>query len=491
MRPSRHGGGRDHGVLVELVDDEPPEAPAATPPEPSPRRGRRLGVAVAVLALGLTTGVVAVQQERAEDARDAAFHAQPGVLPSLAEPPATAWELEADLLEAEADGVLVVSQADGRHVAVDALTREVLWSRPTGPDVGTTFERCRALADDDALAWLRGRGWRSPDRSTGAVLCLGMRQVAEIPSTTAVLVDARTGEELQSFEMTGDPLLSTVHDGAVVLAARVGTDVDAVRWDPRTGREVWRVRHDDVLSTPVALEPRLHADPPALTITSGGGAAISLLTGEELPPVTTPGPDLPASWDDRSAALPDGGVVTWVGDDRRGDGGGPDGEGTVADPDGSVRFDLPGAPLVPDVTDGSAPRVLVAQTDPLRVAGLDTRTGEVRWEAEVAASAQALVRRHGILVVAEPTSAVALDLATGERAWSVDGLVGATAPVLTDGEVVLLAERGGGADLLVARDLRTGRPVWTTTLPAGVESVAALADGALLALGSTGIARLA
>ena len=128
---------------------------------------------------------------------------------------------------------------------------------------------------------------------------------------------------------------------------------------------------------------------------------------------------------------------------------------------------------------GSEPIALVTTESGL-VAGLDGRTGEARWSAQMpgdiwAAPAATAAEAVGAVLWAGAEGETVnrlrvLDLATGAVRWESGVEAGATAPVIHDGLVVLGEGNGNFAARIVARDLVTGAERWSVPAPASFES---------------------
>ena len=128
---------------------------------------------------------------------------------------------------------------------------------------------------------------------------------------------------------------------------------------------------------------------------------------------------------------------------------------------------------------GSDPIALVTTESGL-VVGLDDRTGQARWSAQVpgdiwaAPAATAAAAVGAVLWAGAEGETVnrlrVFDLATGAVRWEWGVEAGATAPVIHDGLVVLGEGNGNFAARIVARDLATGAERWSVPAPASFES---------------------
>jgi len=123
------------------------------------------------------------------------------------------------------------------------------------------------------------------------------------------------------------------------------------------------------------------------------------------------------------------------------------------------------------VDDGSVAGLVL--TSGPRVQAFDRDTGEHRWTLERSSFGRALVLL-GRVYLMTPKGLVAVDGASGEIVWS--------SPVppdtvlrnlFTDGGHVLATFRHGATTELVAFEPAGGTTVWRSTLPDGIDSVAA------------------
>lgn len=209
-----------------------------------------------------------------------------------------------------------------------------------------------------------------------------------------------------------------------------------------------------------AAAARLAADPTVL----------SAMTGPPVVQWETAGPGAPRDLDSGARAgttertLDDGTLVTWS--------RAPDGSferGRVDLRRGARAYALPGAPLLPEVTDGSVPRTLVIVTrEGSRLRGLALVTGSRLWSLPRAGTGpvRAVAQVDGVLVLDEGSVLTTVDVRTGDPLWSTSVAPEVTGQGRTDGDRVLLVVReDDGSLLLVARSLADGAEVWRTALP--------------------------
>lgn len=473
--------------LVEVhLDDDAAAVPRASDASHRPRRGRRLAV-IALAVAALAVGAGAVTQHARDRARDAELATVDGLMPALDGAPVEVWRADASWVSAQVGDVLLVSDADGTSSALDADSGDVLW---TDDGAAAWAHSCTPLdADpDDAstppsisptTVWLSGT-W--PTAPGGALVCVW----SEPDGTTAVaLVDPATGRRDAAMMLPGSVITHQVRDGEVVVATSTDGALEVARWDPASGVLRWELTAPGVLGTSESWSA--WTDPAAGTLTVSGDAEItvSLDTGEE---VATAGDPVPASplLEPVTQELPDGSVLTWQTSDV---GSFPYGSGEVTGPDGAAGWALPGPPVMPAITDGSEPEVVVVQATPLTAAGLDVRTGAELWSAD-GLEAAGIVQMDGTLVVRDSVGVRALDVRTGEERWTAGAPRTPITAGQTDGRLVLLGAREDGQTLLVARRIADGEQVWSVPVPEGTWNVHRLGDGGLLALGGAEVVRL-
>ncbi len=169
--------------------------------------------------------------------------------------------------------------------------------------------------------------------------------------------------------------------------------------------------------------------------------------------------------------LPDGSTTVWRA-----------GEGYVTRADGT-RVALRGAPLVPLVTDGSRPAVLVVVAPEERwLRAMDLETGRTVWSRydPEAGQARATVQVDGVLLLDQGAETIAVDVRTGDLRWRAPTEPGVATTALTDGALVLLPERDDAGPRLAARRVADGTVRWHAPLPEGTVGLS-VADHTLIA----------
>ncbi|MBX9243274.1 PQQ-binding-like beta-propeller repeat protein [Actinotalea ferrariae] len=456
------------------------------------RRQRRWALLAACVVLVLVATVATVRQAT-HDALLAGLGRDGVALLPLDGPLTERWRVEADAVTGDM-GPLVLVQDGRRTRALDARTGAVRWQRDDVP-VGAT-EVCRPLEDHASRSTpaVGPQGAAAAVRQAGAVVCLRTSPVGtgagEVPggdsprSTTAAVLDGATGELGRTLTVAGSVVASHVHEGDLVLVtAADDATLRLTRWHPDTGGVRWRREVEPAEAAGLRYAGWQRG---VLTVVGRAGTlAYSLDSGRELR-VADPLPAHVVAVERR--LLPRGGVeVVWG---HHEDPAFPGGAGVLVHP-GGREVALAGPPLPVAVDDGSAPGLVLVATSPSTVGAVDVSNGDVRWEAEHAASAQVAVRARGLAVLVDGTVASALDVRTGEVLWRVTGLTDRPGALgLTDGERVLLRHTEDGEDRLAAHALRTGEQLWSAVLPEGTDDVLGLAEGRVVAVGPGWIAGL-
>lgn len=173
---------------------------------------------------------------------------------------------------------------------------------------------------------------------------------------------------------------------------------------------------------------------------------------------------------------------------------------------GSLRVDLPGAPVLERVTDGTVEEVVLVLM-PL-LSAVDVRTGAVLWQRGDGATrwpASLPVRADGMVVVPEGDRLLGVDVRTGTARWSVPApevLQTLGARPLTDGVRLVVTDVGpagrdgpehpdrldpdpvdpgtGDGVVLRAIDLATGADAWTVDAPPSARWVAGIGGRGVL-----------
>ncbi|MBD7918695.1 PQQ-binding-like beta-propeller repeat protein [Cellulomonas sp. Sa3CUA2] len=420
-------------VLVELDDD--PGAPAPDVPAGPARRRWGALVLLAVVAALVLAQLVA---DAREGARLAALTEVTGVLDPVPDPPHVAWRLDDDatrdvqvvgsrLLEGRIapDGAMSVA-------ARDLATGAVQWTAPllAAPDAPLPDGTVRYGLQCTAGPALPGR-----------VVCLvhdatvaGTPEGPSMTSTGAAAVAARVEVvDIASGEVVGDYPAADggtvaaavgVTDGALVLAAPLDDGTSVWALDPATGAPRWRVHAETGFGGGwLRWGAEVRVVPVGDTAVGVLGAGVVLLDGTDGSTLATAGTLATVT-----GARQDGTALVV----------GSEGYTRLVGPAGEVR--LEGAPVPVDVDDGSVPGLALTMSGGLRA--WDARTGEPRWQAEVAGQTALVV--GGCLHVYDALHVTTLDARTGEVLWTT------TAPELLGGDAAVTGLATDGSHLLVA-----------------------------------------
>ncbi|GGC07835.1 outer membrane protein assembly factor BamB family protein [Cellulomonas carbonis] len=459
--------GGDGMVDVEL--DEPPleGEPAAARGRPAAPAGplgdrlrraarRRWPVAVvAVLVLGVSARVSDAAAARDDAAVVAGFSAVPGVAPSLRVAPREVWRVEG---RAQTVAGLVLthgSTPDGVVLTARDATGDVVWTAPVptdraSPAAGGARPDC-AAADDVLVCEVTGGGVRAPN--TDAVL--------GGPPDMLLTVRADDGTTVRVEDAT-DVVDVAVADADVVVARVEGGFVRVERADPRTGEVRWSTPLPQPLADGVPPETvAIDVEAGLVTVEDALGAVIDVDDGTLVGAWPRP-PAGPITVDATTV-----GFTVWR----------PAVGASWFDRDGSVGAWFPGDPVRTEVSDGSAPEMVLVRVDG-SLQAVDVREGFHLWTRS--GVERVLLRIDGLVALEGDGAVRVVDLRTGDLLWSV-GVPGDRGPdqaAVTDGvRLLVLAERDG-ARRLVARDLRTGSERWSTPLQPGRAGPAV--DGGLL-----------
>ena len=471
-------------MFVELVEsDEHDERTHAAAGETvhgerHPRRRRTLwwtGVGVLVLLVAVVA-VVNVGEARRAAERRAALADLPWVLPSLDSELEELWRVDAGWVVGEtATAILVSHPVDGGVRAVRPLTGEVEWELTA--DEGYCWSMAAMQGSAAAL---------SSDMADGfdLVVCesVSAPDAEGRTGTMYTSYDVATGHRLATTRLEGAMasalmvdrdylVVSTLDDGTVVVTlADLGTG--EIRWtfhsEPDRARDLfsdyWAVTYDDEV----------------VFIDASQDLVLSRRTGAEVEAAGPPPPTTEA-W-----LLADGGRVVLDYSTTS-----LELDGRVLNEDGTLRFEFDGWPWAAYGLAGEGMEIghetlVVLQLDSpsastVDLVGLDPSTGEEVWRRSDETLSQPLLQLDGMGVTASPTKATAIDLRTGADLWThaADSTVYFMAPI-TDGEVVLLADRSTGTLQLAAVDLRTGQDRWRMDAPLGLGDVSVSSAGVVL-----------
>ena len=453
-------------------DDDPDDAPPPRRPHPIRRRVLVYGVALVVVALAAVTVISNVVERRDVAARRAELADVPGVLDALDEPLRELWRADpGDYPIAFTDDAVALGTDDAAVEVRDAVTGEVRWRRVGLPDEG-----CAALSAGNIPVLFVGA---PPVRAT-EVVCWVTSDIVQaegplvVPPTEVVVLDVATGAEVGVLDMTETVVgLEPLDDSVLVASADEAGAVHVRRWSPHDG-ELWRVD--------AGADALIQIQDQGLVFARLGGvfwlggldaSARSVATGERVAE-PGPGPDLIGSG---AVPLPGGGWATWTRLERPGELRGAV-LTRVTDADGDLLFEVPGRPwvddgyagfVVPMVSDGEPAEVLLMRLDAGlggagRVAALDARTGELRWEGDLLAGVAPYVRLGGVLVAAGAGRVHGFDLATGRELWHASAVGAPSGAAVTDGALVVVPTTVADGPALTAFDIRTGATRWSEVL---------------------------
>jgi outer membrane protein assembly factor BamB len=452
-----------HDVDVELVEEfEPPSGPARAPsgrarrPVPgrgvpattAPRarpRGRAALVGTSLAAVAALVVALNVATESRSSAAAARLAAVPGILEPLAGP-GTTWTRPDAFLLGVVDDVVLVSTGERMLEALDARTGAVRWT--VGEPGATGW--CTVLSDDhDGIQFERTTTW-SP--AGGDVVCYRSGWWADGADdavrrrTLVEVVDPRSGRTTGTFEEDGRLVTSLLVAGDLVpVVARDDGSVVVSRFDPATGRTLWRTASEPGVATPDAAGTAVLEDGRTLTVRGRTRITLALADGA---PLTSHAPVPTRRPTTQHAASP-----------------------PVVDVDDRLA--------VLHRSDGTR----VVRRGPGRAAAELWRTPGGRRAVPVADVA-------GVLLLASTSEVVAHDRATGRVLWRAPTAAAVDPVPLTDGAVVLLPVPGRGTTDLAAFGLADGLEAWRTPLPPGTRLLVP-AGGAVVVLARDGVHGLA
>ena len=456
----------DPREAADVADDD-------AAPERPPRHSRRWyawRTAAAAVVTVLLVMVLNVVEVRRHEARIAALGELAGFLDPMGAAPVETWRV-AGRYAGQAEGMALVSDGDlGQVQALDPLTGSVVWAVTGEAGSGASRGYCTAVDESLTDPTAAAEPLPAPRPSDGDVVaCLGDPLPApEGPAMARAVVwflDAQTGEQLGSHSVGGslvlaDPVERDLLVGSVMPDGRL----TVVRLDPVTGGPRWTYTSPDAMfgRDPLMIQSLDRRGDALVVGALSGEVALSVTTGAPLDPedVATE----PARHE--VTYLPDGGTAVWQARP-----GASSGIGRVVDHDGRRAYGLTGPVQRAGTRDASLPKTLVLEsTSGTRLRGVNLRTGRQLWSAEVG-PASPLVQALGVMVLGGPEAVQAVDLRDGSILWTADRDPAVASPGLSDGEVVLVAQREDGRQILTARALSDGTEVWRAPLPDGTTSI--------------------
>ncbi len=130
-----------------------------------------------------------------------------------------------------------------------------------------------------------------------------------------------------------------------------------------------------------------------------------------------------------------------------------------------------------------------------RIAAIDERTGERRWDAPIGGSQTPLVAGNRVFVVASDSSVISLDLASGKKLWStplpqyrdpkdLSGAIVWYGPLLAGNRLLVFSSNGEARDIdpatgAIAREWKTGQDIIAPAIVAN-ETLYLLSKGGTL-----------
>jgi hypothetical protein len=440
------------------VEAGPPGEPGSVlPPTGGARRGRLPRrwwiVVVAAVCAVVAAWQIGAAHDRAYVRRVAAV---PGLVRPLDGPPRALWTapaLSATSGVEAADGRLAVVAQAGDELVLDAhdlTTGARQWSRPLakaatgdteGPEVlcpsdgGDVGPLVACVVTPARSLYATGAGRRSGTPTTALSFAADDgRTLGRWQTTDAVLDVARIDDDLV--------LVTYDHDGYLGVERRAAA----------SGTTRWAVRSDDRLdlsratpATTVRVVGRW------LVVNGAGTLVLDAATGDVLL-------DEPSLENVRAVPL-DSGIATW----QIGPGW------LVTRFDGTVRYRLPGAPVLAAADDGSTGDALVVDSG-TTLRGIDPADGHALWSQPQVMDLVARVSHR--LVVAGDNRWGVLDARDGRELWSVQLAEPVRWVPLSDGALVMgPGDSPTGALRLEAFHLGDGVPAWNVALPRHVASV--------------------
>lgn len=437
---------------VELVEGgldleiDQPETPGAPREAWSARRlVRAWPLALLVLVVAATYGVVALRERAAHERLLEVLADQPGFVADLSTPLRPLWTNGSglvDLTTAVGDlGVGLTWTAEASAVvAIDLRTGVEQWRRPSAEDlstacVGTAEVEGRTVLVCQASSYGAGSDAGTPvvlehlDPVTGEVIARGEPHAVH----AAGVLDAGLVELVVEEGVTR--LQHRLVDGTVVW------DTELIASEPAKGAPTWLYVEDRF--TGVLAGTRVF-------VVDGAGHVV-LEHEFDVDRVPDLGVALDEIWLGTVEIVPQGGFVVREDATNR---------VWVYGRDGTLRASSTGgggAAASPD--DGSLGDVVVLGGAGVKV--LDLGTGEVVFEDPRWHVYRGLVL-DGVLVGADGVGARAIDPRSGEELWRVDRVSDLHG---TDGRAVLVTLRGEDGSYLAALDAATGQERWRVLLP--------------------------
>ncbi|GAA2723219.1 PQQ-binding-like beta-propeller repeat protein [Cellulomonas aerilata] len=425
------------------------------------RPARRAWAAALAAALAVAAGAATLVGDHREQEWLAALADVPGVLAPLEGPVSEAWRTDMPLwIELHDVAGMLVGVTDTRDgtrdvdvVAVDADTGETVWTVP---------------AVRSRLAPLRGVRCVVPDAAEGAedgervVACLVVDELGPSPqdlsryeptASRLLVLAVATGEVLSETSVDATTSLAAIGTDLVVMQRGTDGGVQVVRTDPLRTREAWRFegppREGLEEYTSVRVDDGLVVVPgQSGWVLDGQGDVVTSWSRER--PASS-------SWAEvvggRTLVRPLRDAV---------------GATSVTDLGSGDSFTVDGYPLTRATDDGTAADVVLVQSSAGEGLEAYERSGDRRWRAE-GPDAGGLVILEGRVIRVESERMEAVDVATGETAWETAVPSASQYGLLTDGRLVLRAERDGGDVVVTARGVEDGRTRWQADVPDDVQ----------------------
>lgn len=414
------------------------------------RRSRRPIARFTVVVVVLGAVVVAnVAESRRAERTVAAVDQMSGLVGALGDPLDEVWELDRNLVTGTA-GDLLITRDEGGLVAIDVVSGAQRW-QVRGRDA-VDLGGCHDVVGSTTpmvLCWRLGGGGADPAAGAGGV------------RSALVGLSLADGSVLLEREMDLPSAGYGVLDGDLVRGDLAGPVLAVERMDPVTGVVRWATE----IGTRAQVQVMASVDVShGLVVVRGPTTAVLRAADGELlgrweQPVTS-------SLDGAAITTAPLGFGAWA----------PTSDGVLRSADGTW-YPTGGEPVAihgllaePEITDGSAPDVLLLWDQVSTILGAtDVRTGEQLWTTNLVGGA-VMMRRDGAVVVADVGRVAAFDLVTGAERWSrpVEGLR-PDAGFVTDGwTVVVMAVRRGGR-WMQAVGLDQGESRWEAPAPAPLQ----------------------